>query len=98
MRIAVQALVNLASNAIQAADGPDAKVSVAGTLGRHGRAFLRVCDNGPGIPEHVRETMFRPFAGRGTERGRSGLGLFIVRQAVRRLGGTIRVETSVEGT
>jgi signal transduction histidine kinase len=50
---------------------------------------LRVCDQGPGIPETEREAVFRPFyrfAGTDGSAG-SGLGLALVRQIARRHGG-----------
>lgn len=57
---------------------------------------VRVSDNGPGIPAHLREEIFKPFfttkpVGEGT-----GLGLHICRQTAERVGGSIEVN-SVEG-
>ena len=97
-RLLVQALVNLVSNAVRACDGGQGEVSivVAPMMGRLCR--IEVCDNGPGIPEDVRRRLFRPFATGNANRGGTGMGLFIVRQAVRRLGGSIRVRTSPRGT
>ncbi len=47
------------------------------------RILIRVMDRGPGIPEHQREAVFRPFyrmeKSRGSKTGGSGLGLAIVR-------------------
>lgn len=55
-----------------------------------------VKDNGPGIPEHIREDIFKPFfttkpAGEGT-----GLGLHICRQVIEQVGGRISVTSSPE--
>lgn len=52
-----------------------------------------VWDNGPGIPEHIREQIFSPFfttkpVGEGT-----GLGLHICREVVENVGGSITVES-----
>jgi signal transduction histidine kinase len=52
-----------------------------------------VWDNGPGIPEAIRDQIFKPFfttkkAGEGT-----GIGLHICRQVVERAGGTIDFES-----
>ncbi len=53
-----------------------------------------IWDNGPGIPEHIKMQIFRPFfttkpVGEGT-----GLGLHICRQVVERVGGHISVEST----
>lgn len=56
---------------------------------------IRVADNGIGIAPAALPDLYKMFA-RGTERSRgSGLGLFIVRKALDRLGGEIAVESSV---
>jgi signal transduction histidine kinase len=52
-----------------------------------------VWDNGPGVPEAIRDKIFKPFfttkkVGEGT-----GIGLHICRQVVERAGGTIEVES-----
>jgi len=58
-----------------------------------GRARLRVCDRGPGVPEREREQIFAPFyraSSRPSGEGGSGLGLALVRQIARRHGGEAR--------
>jgi signal transduction histidine kinase len=60
--------------------------------GLTGGAELRVCDEGPGIADAERESVFRPFyhfAGGGENVG-AGLGLALVRQIARRHGGDAR--------
>ncbi len=59
-------------------------------------AEVVVWDNGPGIPEHIRAEIFKPFfttkpVGEGT-----GLGLHICHQVIERIHGSMTVE-SVEG-
>ena len=97
-RMLVQALVNLASNAIRAYDGAAGRIALRATSPVRGRCRIDVRDGGPGIPEDLRHRLFRPFVTGHAASGGSGLGLFLVRQVVRRMGGTIRVESSPRGT
>jgi two-component system sensor histidine kinase PilS (NtrC family) len=93
-------VANLVLNAVQAARGPiriTVTVSVAqasdiphGTDLEHA-VRLQVRDNGPGIPEEVRERLFQPFvSGRS---GGSGLGLAIVQRAVEAHRGLVLVDS-----
>lgn len=97
-RLAVQALVNLGTNAIHACGIMQGHLTfrVHGAPGRP--CAIEVVDDGPGIPDDMRGRLFRPFATGHHDTGGRGLGLFVVRQAVRKLGGSIRVETSTRGT
>ena len=65
------------------------------------QVVIHVDDNGPGIPEHERERVFKPFARLDKSRHRAsggyGLGLSIVKRIVDWHGGEIRVEESPEG-
>jgi signal transduction histidine kinase len=49
---------------------------------------VAVRDSGPGVPAHVRETLFEPF-GRTGAKGGSGLGLSIARELARAMGGEV---------
>lgn len=92
----VQVLVNLINNACDAmadvARYPEGKRLSIRTGSGGGRAFIRVSDNGPGIPPEAAARLFQPFfttkePGRGT-----GLGLSICRQIAREHGGDISLE------
>jgi signal transduction histidine kinase len=84
-----QVWANLVDNALDAAKG---QVSVA--AGRQGQSvFVRVVDDGPGLPPEIRERIFDPFfttkpVGQGT-----GLGLDIARRIVRKHQGEIEVDS-----
>ena len=62
---------------------------------------IAVEDNGPGIPEQLREEAFRPFhrldEGRNLQSGGSGLGLAIARDIARAHGGEILLDQSAMG-
>ena len=56
-----------------------------------------VCDNGPGIPKDIKNKIFDMFYRGQSEIKGSGLGLFIVKETLSKLEGTIEVD-SKEGT
>jgi signal transduction histidine kinase len=86
-----QLLLNLWKNAAEALP-PGARVttSTADHVHRDGRLYAMLCvaDNGPGLPDDVLASLFKPL-GAGRRPGRSGLGLSIVGSLVARLGGHI---------
>jgi len=85
-----QALLNLLLNAAEALDKEEKAIRVA-TGVRAGRPFVRIQDNGRGIPPSDRRNIFRLFFT--TRKNGSGLGLPIVRQIVRQHGGAIFVRS-----
>jgi signal transduction histidine kinase len=89
-------LDNLLSNAL-AYGGSPARVAV--TVMRNGGATVLVTDNGPGVPEDMRERIFERFVrieGSGAPAG-TGLGLYISRELAAQFGGRLSVETSDPG-
>jgi signal transduction histidine kinase len=65
-----------------------------------GGVALRVCDQGPGVPEAWRERIFEPFfrlPGHAEQSGGVGLGLALVRQIAQRHGGWVRCEAGNGG-
>ncbi len=91
-----QALVNLIQNAAEACIGqPAPRVAISARLARGGRLRIEVCDNGPGVPEHLLADIFTPFFS--TKSKGSGIGLAMVRQLVHRNGGTVRYAKAVGG-
>ena len=100
----VQALLNLVRNATQS-------VGDAGTITYRTRALthytigktlhrlvasVEVEDDGPGVPEELRDTLFYPLV-TGREQG-TGLGLALAQELVHRHGGLIEYESTPERT
>jgi two-component system sensor histidine kinase PilS (NtrC family) len=93
---------NLVLNAVQAT-GKGARVTVRtgraapsdlpGGSGIESPVALRVSDNGPGIPDDLKERLFEPFVTRRV--GGTGLGLAIVQRAVEAHRGLVLVDTTV---
>ena len=98
VRLAIQAVLNLATNAVRACSAGSGLVELQVRRKSRKLGRIQVRDNGCGIPEDVRRSLFRPLLTGGSAREGHGLGLFVVRQAVRRLNGCIRLFTSQEGT
>lgn len=94
-----QALLNIAQNAVQAMQGHGTltlrtRVSHHATLGRKTHrlvACIEVHDDGPGIPENLKDQIFWPLIS-GKHDG-SGLGLAIAQALVTRMGGMIEYES-----
>jgi signal transduction histidine kinase len=81
-----QVFTNLLLNAIEALPhSGNLHVRVAM---RHPNAVITIADNGKGIPDELRETLFESFKSDKSEG--NGLGLWIVREIVHRHGGVIR--------
>ena len=90
-------LQNLVTNALRYAGSQIVMV----VDGDEDQVIIHVDDNGPGIPEHERERVFKPFARLDKSRHRAsggyGLGLSIVKRIVDWHGGDIRVDESPMG-
>ena len=88
-----QVVANLGENAAKHTEG--GSIHLSGRRISSRRVIIEVKDSGPGIPGHEQERVFDRFY-RGQESGEEGfgLGLAIVRQSVRALGGTVVVDSS----
>ena len=90
----VSAVLNLATNALQAAT-TDLDLELLARRAAPGRAQIVVSDNGPGVPAHIRERIFEPFF---TTRARgNGIGLAIVKSVVEAHRGSVRLAESSRG-
>ncbi|MDZ4374379.1 MAG: HAMP domain-containing sensor histidine kinase, partial [Phenylobacterium sp.] len=95
-------LVNLLRNARQAIEHQDGRGGVGRvevsleTVG--GSSLIRISDDGPGVPERLRERLFQPFAGSGRPDS-TGLGLAIARELAQGHGGDLTLSvTGGDGT
>jgi PAS domain S-box-containing protein len=93
----LQVFLNLLTNALQAL--PEVGEHEIGVRSRidGARVLIELADTGPGVPPELRERIFEPFVttkevGEGT-----GLGLFVCRNIVRSLGGTIELDSPPGG-
>ena len=90
----VSAILNLATNALQAASA-DLNLELLARRSENGGAQIVVSDNGPGIPASIRERIFEPFF---TTRARgNGIGLSIVKSVIEAHHGSIRLAESGPG-
>jgi len=83
---------NLLLNACEATAGSRPAIQVE--VNQHDNLFeIRVRDNGPGVPEPIRQNLFDPFVSFGKPNG-TGLGLAIVSKIVQDHGGSASIEAS----
>jgi two-component system, OmpR family, phosphate regulon sensor histidine kinase PhoR len=92
--------VNLVDNALKYS-GEKPQVEIETQRGKNGYVVARIGDNGPGIPAKLRRKIFGRFVRAGSELERktagTGLGLYIVRTLIKRMGGKIQVWNKPNG-
>jgi signal transduction histidine kinase len=93
-----RAVYNLLLNACQAArlgtEAPRLQISLA----EDGDSIrLRIADNGPGVPDSIRTTLFQPFVSEGKPSG-IGLGLALANKIAQEHGGSVTLEESRPGS
>lgn len=91
---------NLISNALEAmtetGDTLAIKAEMVKEINGHPHVEISVSDNGPGIPEDVKERIFEPFVT--TRKMGTGLGLAITKQIVNAHKGSIKIDSFPGGT
>lgn len=92
---------NLIDNAVKYADDEQPRVEVSLRHATGERLLVTIADNGRGIPHSLRHRLFGRFVRLGSELERdkpgTGLGLYLVRTMVTRLGGKIRIRDRSPG-
>ena len=92
---------NLLDNAIKYGGSPP-RVDVTAKQVGDDEVTVQIVDNGPGIPSNQRRKVFGRFIRLGNELERStpgtGLGLYLVRNVVKSIGGSIRVHDRSDGS
>ncbi|HEX8377886.1 MAG TPA: ATP-binding protein [Pedobacter sp.] len=90
-----QVLINLLVNAIDAVKGREKpKIILSAEYDGSRKCFIKVTDNGPGIPAELLDKIFIPFFS--TKKTGSGIGLNLCKQIMMLHKGNIQVET-IEG-
>jgi len=91
----VQIVLNLLLNAAEAlaSRARDENLVTVRVDVAAGRALIEVSDNGPGLPESVRDRIFEPGVSQRLGRASTGLGLAISRELAHRMGGEISVSS-----
>ncbi|MCP5053265.1 MAG: hypothetical protein GY940_39230 [bacterium] len=95
-----QVFFNILFNAFDAA-GENGKVTIrayseAGKTDKKTRYFISIHDNGPGIPDEIKERILEPFFT--TKEDGTGLGMYISQGIMNNMKGTLEINNSGEGT
>jgi two-component system NtrC family sensor kinase len=89
-----QVFLNLIVNALQAM-GSNGRLTVRSYLSTEMEIRVQIKDNGPGIPEETIEKIFTPFFTTKDPGVGTGLGLYVTKNNMERLHGSIIVESTV---
>jgi signal transduction histidine kinase len=92
----LRCLLNLLSNAVEAVPSKGGHIWVGGREQPGGHVEVEVADNGPGIPEDIREKVLVPFFSTKGSQG-TGLGLAVTAKVVQEHGGRIELVPREEG-
>jgi len=89
----VRGLLNNAMQALMGHEDATVWVRLAPYRTAGAKVVIRIEDNGPGVPESIREHLFEPFISHSNGRERLGLGLFLAASLLDIYDGRIRYET-----
>lgn len=92
-----RAIFNLLLNACQSVRTSANAANVLATVeAREQQIMVNVIDNGPGVPEKIRESLFEPFVSEGKQKG-TGLGLTLADRIATEHGGEVTLLSSRPG-
>jgi signal transduction histidine kinase len=95
-----QVFTNLISNAVDAMTETGDTLAVRAVINQefsgHPHVDISISDNGPGIPEDIKDRIFEPFVS--TRQKGTGLGLAITKQIITAHKGSISVNSFPGGT
>lgn len=93
-RLLTQAIISLIKNAFEALNR---RGKIALFLSQHDEDWveIRICDNGPGISNHMKDKLFKPYFS--TKTNGAGLGLAIVRSIISKHNGRITAHNLPDG-
>ncbi len=87
-----QILINLSKNALQSLNGQeDGRIKISTGLTKDHKNYIRVSDNGPGIPPELMDEIFVPFFT--TKDTGTGIGLSLSKQIMHLHGGSMSVHS-----
>jgi signal transduction histidine kinase len=90
-----RAFFNLILNACEAVPKNNGQIEIQ-VQQEDGHVYIRITDNGPGVPSQIQNKLFQPFVSAGKLNG-SGLGLAIVQKCCVDHRGSVDVEVSSPG-
>lgn len=89
-----QVILNLCKNGIEAMN--DGGILIISGGNKDHLLMISIKDNGPGIPDEIKHQLFKPFFT--TKPLGNGLGLFISKQIINEIGGTLSLTSDSSGT
>jgi signal transduction histidine kinase len=81
--------LNLLENGFTFSSNSGAEITIKAYTTPSSDLVIKVMDNGPGIPDTLKERIFDMFYQGSTKSTGTGLGLYMVRKAARKLGGDV---------
>jgi len=92
----LRTLQNLLNNAVESFGDQKGKIAFSARIADAKTLEIRVADNGPGIPEAIRDRLFEPFVTAG-KKGGTGLGLAIAQTVIEAHSGSISCSSRAGG-